>query len=330
MRFFKNTNIPFVKIRFYAYFVSLFVLLVGIGGIVINGLNWSIDFTSGVAMELNMTPADKTVPALKIEDLRKALKDKGFKEAEIQGVGKPEDAHFLIKNKITPIKGDKNTRQQILAVIEQSFPQYIKGRDIEKDVIVQSDEVGPKVGSELRSQALFAVLLSMLLMIVYIWIRFELTFGVSAILAIFHDVFCLVGIFAITGKEITIQIVAALLTLVGYSINDTIVVYDRIREDLRIYRKDPYETVFNNAINKTLTRTTITAGTTLLTALALYFFGGTVIHDFAFAMVIGLILGTYSSIFVASNLVIDYYHVTHQDKSSLQTLTSKSTTSKKR
>jgi preprotein translocase SecF subunit len=125
------------------------------------------------------------------------------------------------------------------------------------------------------------------------------------------------------GKEITVSVIAALLTIVGYSINDTIVIYDRIREDLRIYRKDSYEVVFNNAMNRTLSRTTITSGTTLLSSLALYFFGGTVIHDFAFAMSLGIIFGTYSSIFVASNLVIDYYHITNKEKSSLQTLTSK-------
>jgi preprotein translocase SecF subunit len=136
-------------------------------------------------------------------------------------------------------------------------------------------------------------------------------------------VFCIVGIFAITGKEFTIQVIAALLTIVGYSINDTIVIYDRIREDLRIYRKEPYEVVFNNAMNKTLSRTTITVFTTFLATLALYIFGGTVIHDFAFAILLGLILGTYSSIFVASNLVIDYYRITHHDKVSLQTLANK-------
>lgn len=325
MRFFGKTNIPFVKIRYYAYTLSVIIILVGIIGIVAKGLNWSIDFTSGVAMELNLAPVDTATPALDIETLRNVLRDNGFKDAEIQRIGLMGTSHFLIKTKGSA----QGTGNKIIEVITQNFPEYTKGKDIKEDVVLSIDEVGPKVGKELRSQALFAVLLSMLLMIIYIWIRFELTFGVSAILAILHDVFCIVGIFAITGKEITIQVIAALLTLVGYSINDTIVVYDRIREDLRIYRKDPYETVFNNAMNKTLSRTVITAGTTLLTALALYFFGGTVIHDFAFAMVLGLIFGTYSSIFVASNLVIDYYHLSHQDKASLQTLTSKSTSKKR-
>jgi preprotein translocase SecF subunit len=320
MRFFTKTNIPFVKIRYYAYALSILILLPGIYGMVVKGINWSIDFTSGVALEVNLKPVDASTPPVHIDKLRSILKDNGFKDAEIQVVGQPENAHFLIKTQGSAIAG---TGQKIAQVIAQNLPEITKGMDIKRDMIVQIDEVGPKVGAELRSQALLSVLLSMFLMIIYIWIRFELTFGVSAILAIFHDVFCLVGIFALTGKEMTIQVIAALLTLVGYSINDTIVVYDRIREDLRIFRKEPYEVVFNNAMNKTLSRTTITAGTTLLAALALFFFGGTVIHDFAFAMVLGLILGTYSSIFVASNLVIDYYHLTSQDKSSLQTLANK-------
>lgn len=325
MRIFQHANFPFVKIRYYAYALSLAILLVGIFGIAFKGLNWSIDFTSGVAMEIDMTPVNQTTPALHIDKLRSLLRAEGFKDVEIQSVGQSGSSQFLIKTKGTA----QGTGNKLINIISTRFPEYTAGRDIKKDVILQIDEVGPKVGGELRSQAMLAVIISLILMIIYIWIRFELTFGVSAILAIFHDVICIVGIFALTGKEITVQIIAALLTIVGYSINDTIVVYDRIREDLRIYRKDSYETVFNNAMNKTLSRTTITAGTTLLAALALYFFGGSVIHDFALAMVLGLIFGTYSSIFVASNLVIDYYHLTHKEKSSLQTLTSKVQTKKR-
>jgi len=319
MRLFTKTNIPFVKIRYYAYAFSLLILLPGIYGMIFNGMNWSIDFTSGVALEVNLKPANPATPIVHIDKLRTILKDNGFKDAEIQIVGAPKDAHFLIKTQGSTTAG---TGQKIVKILAQNLPEIAKSVD-NKDMIVQIDEVGPKVGAELRSQALLAVLLSMFLMIIYVWVRFELTFGISAILAIFHDVFVIVGIFALTGKEMTIQVIAALLTIVGYSINDTIVIYDRIREDLRIYRKDPYEVVFNNAMNKTLSRTTITAGTTLIAALAIYFFGGPVIHDFAFAMVLGLMFGTYSSIFVASNLVIDYYRITKQDKASLQTLAAK-------
>ncbi len=319
MRLFKKTHIPFVKIRKTTYIISLLIIILGIVGLVTKGLNWSIDFTSGVAMELDLSPVETGTKPLQIETLRNILINNGYKEAEIQRVGEADNSHFLIKTKGSAT----GTGNEIIRLLIDKLPEYTQGKDINNQLVLQIDEVGPKIGKELRSQAIMAILIALVLMIIYIWIRFELTFGIAAILALFHDVFCIVGIFALMGKEITIQIIAALLTIVGYSINDTIVIYDRIREDLRVYRKEPYEIIFNNAMNRTLSRTTITAGTTLLTALSLYFFGGTVIHDFALAISLGIIFGTYSSIFVASNVVIDYYHVFHQEKASLQTLTSK-------
>lgn len=323
MRIFQNTKIPFVGIRYYAYALSAILILAGLVGIVVNGLNWSVDFTSGVAATVNLKAMDTTVPPLKIEKLRSVLKSNGFPEAEIQHVGEVEDASFMIKIKSKTSSSDvsSDTKGIILDLIQANFPEYVKGKDISKDVIAEIYEVGPKVGGELRTAALLAVLVSLLLMIIYIWFRFELTFGLMAILALFHDVFIIVGIFAITGREITVQIIAALLTIVGYSINDTIVIFDRIREDLKIHRKEPVAEVFNRSINQTLSRTTITAGTTLFTALALFFFGGSVLHDFAFAMCLGIFFGTYSSIFVASNLVIDLNAITHKEKSTLQHLT---------
>jgi preprotein translocase SecF subunit len=161
-------------------------------------------------------------------------------------------------------------------------------------------------------------------MIIYIWIRFEFTFGLMAILALAFDVVFVLGVFALTGKEVTMQIIAALLTIVGYCINDTIVVFDRIREDLKIYRKDPVKEVFNRAINTTLSRTILTAGTTLITALSLYFFGGAVLHDFALAISLGIIVGTLGSIFLASGLVVDTYKVAAvEEKKAVQKLTRK-------
>ncbi|MDD4308780.1 MAG: protein translocase subunit SecF [Candidatus Cloacimonetes bacterium] len=323
MRIFQNTNIPFVGIRYYAYALSAILLLAGIVGLAVNGLNWSIDFTSGVAAKVNLKPVEASVPPLKIDKLRSILKSNGFPEAEIQFVGDEENASFMIKIKSKTSSSDvsSDTKGQILDIIQANLPEYVKGKDISRDVIEEIYEVGPKVGGELRTAAKLAVFVSLILMIVYIWFRFELTFGLMAILALFHDVFIILGIFAITGKEITVQIIAALLTIVGYSINDTIVIFDRIREDLKIHRKEPIPEVFNRSINQTLSRTTITAGTTLFTALALYFFGGSVLHDFAFAMCLGIFFGTYSSVFVASNLVIDINSITHKEKKTLQHLT---------
>jgi len=240
-------------------------------------------------------------------------------------VGPVEEASFMIKIKSKTSTSDvsADTKTKILEIIKTNLPEYVKDKDMNRDVVEEIYEVGPKVGGELRTASMFAVLISLVLMIAYIWFRFEFTFGLMAILALFHDVFIIVGIFAITGKEITVQIIAALLTIVGYSINDTIVIFDRIREDLKIHRKDHMADVFNRSINNTLSRTIITAGTTLFTALALFFFGGTVLHDFAFAMSLGIFFGTYSSIFVASNLVIDLNAITHKEKKAIQHLTKK-------
>ncbi len=325
MRLFKNTNIQFVKSRYVAYAVSLIILVVGLVGLATQGLNWSIDFTSGVAAKVNLKAVDASVPPLKIDQLRSVLGKNGYPEAEIQYVGDPSESTFMIKikSRTDNTAVSTETKNVILKVISEQLPEYVKGKDVNSEVIEEIYEVGPKVGGEMRTQAMLSVLIALLLIIVYIWFRFELTFGVMAVLALFHDVLCIVGIFAITGKEITVQIIAALLTIVGYSINDTIVIFDRIREDLKVYRKDPYDVVFNRAMNSTLSRTVITAGTTLFTALALYFFGGTVLHDFAFAMTLGVIFGTYSSIFVASNMVIDWYRITNKQKQSIQHLTKK-------
>lgn len=325
MRLFTNTNLPFVKIRYVAYAISVVLLLAGLIGIFTKGLNWSIDFTSGVSAKVNLKSIDASIPNPPVAKLRAVLKSNGFPEAEIQHIGDPENGSFLIKikSKADTDNVSEDAKDKILSILQVSFPDNVKGRDLSREVIEEIYVVGPKVGGELRTQAMLAVIISLILMIIYIWFRFEFTFGLMGIVALFHDVTIIVGVFALTGKEISIQIIAALLTIVGYSINDTIVIFDRIREDLKVYRKEPVENVFNRSINSTLSRTTITAGTTLFTALALYFFGGTVLNDFAFAMVLGIFFGTYSSIFVASNLVLDFYHISHKEKKAIQHLTKK-------
>jgi len=167
--------------------------------------------------------------------------------------------------------------------------------------------VGPKIGEELKSQAVLAVLYALVLILIYVAIRFDFKFGVAAIAATLHDIVMSVGIFSLANKEISLAVVAAFLTIVGYSLNDTIVVFDRIREDLRSMRRESYATVVNTAVNQTLSRTILTGGTTLIAVLFLYFMGGSVIHDFAFALIIGIVIGTYSSIFIASPLVVDWH-----------------------
>lgn len=323
MRLMQNTNINFVGMRKVAYVISVILILAGVVGLFVRGLNWSIDFTSGVAAKVDMKAADSSVPPIMIDELRTVLKNNGFPEAEIQHVGPVDDATFMIKIKSAESKAEVSgdTKNVIIDIITQNFPKHVEGRDVNRDVIEEIYEVGPKVGSELRTNSMLAVVIALILMIVYIWFRFELTFGLMAIAALAHDVIIIVGIFALTGKEITIQIIAALLTIVGYSINDTIVIFDRIREDLKLRRKEPISQVINDSINETLSRTVITSGTTFITALSLYLFGGTVLNDFAFAICLGVFFGTYSSIFVASNLVIDITKATHKEKQAVQHLT---------
>lgn len=320
MRMFKNANVPFVKNRNIFFILSALLVIFSIVGIFVKNLNWSTDFKGGVTVIVNMQPKDAKVKALNIDQLRKVINDGGFEDAEIQYIGSREDVTFQIK-----VGGkDANTiKDKLTEVLSTQLNDYTQGRDMQKDVIREISTVGAKAGMEMRNKAILAVAVALLLMIIYIWIRFEFTFGLMGIVALFHDVIIIVGIFAWTGKEISMTIVAALLTIVGYSINDTIVIFDRIREDLKIYRKDPVPVIFNRSINATLSRTVITAGTTLLTSLALLFFGGPVIHDFALAMSLGIIFGTYSSIFVASNLVLDTMKATNQEKQSIKKLTKK-------
>lgn len=320
MRIFKNANFPFVHIRKVAYAISAVLVLASIIALFVNGLNWSTDFTGGVTAMIDLKSRKAGVQPLNIDALRKVINDSGFQEAEIQFVGDESDAVFQIK-----VKGDdeEKIKDQLTEVITTQLSDYTQDRDIQNEVFLEISTVGAKAGAQMRSSAIIAVLIALALMVIYIWIRFEFTFGLMAILALFHVVLIVVGVFSITGKEITMTIIAALLMIVGYCINDTIVVFDRIREDLKIYRKDTVPVIFNRALNTTLSRTVITSGTTLFTTLALLFFGGTVIHDFALAITLGVIIGTYSSIFIASNLVLDTMKVSHQEKQSIKHLTKK-------
>lgn len=307
-------------IRKITYAISIIFVLAGLIGLFTRGLNWSIDFTSGVAAKVDLLALDSSVSPIKIDELRSILMDNGFPEAEIQHVGAVEASTFMIKLKSKQADDEvsADTKTRIIEIIRENFPEHIKGRDMNSDVILELYEVGPKVGGELRTQSLLAVAIALVLMIIYIWFRFELTFGLMAILALAHDVIIIVGIFALTGKEISVQIIAALLTIVGYSINDTIVIFDRIREDLKAKRKEPMAQVINSSINETLSRTIVTSLTTFITAFSLYLFGGAVLHDFAFAICLGVIFGTYSSIFIASNLVLDFNKLTNREKQTAQ------------
>jgi preprotein translocase subunit SecF len=187
----------------------------------------------------------------------------------------------------------------IIGMLEKDF--YLSGFTLSAG---ETKIVGPKVGSDLRREAVYVTLAGLAAMLVYIWFRFELIYGVSAVIAVFHDVLITIGLFSLFGKEITLSVIAALLTLVGYSMNDTIVVFDRVRENLPSSKRENFMDLVNRSINQTLSRTLLTSGLTFLAVLSLYLFGGNVIHGFAFAMVVGVLIGTYSSIAIASPILV--------------------------
>lgn len=294
MWLFKDANYPFMKWRKYAFAVSLLLTVIPIASIVAHGgLRYSIDFTGGTLVQVEF---DQPVAT---ETLRAALGDMpGLESFEVQRFGEPEDV--VIRAQVPPGEEEEfggRIRDQLQAAPE------LEGRTFE---IMRSEAVGPKIGDELKSQALMAILYALILILIYVAIRFDFKFGAAAIVATLHDIVVSVGVFSLMNKEISLAVVAAFLTVVGYSLNDTIVVFDRIREDLRAMRKESYEELVNRAINETLSRTIITGGTTLLVLLFLYFLGGEVIHDFAFALIIGILIGTYSSIMIAAPVVVEW------------------------
>ena len=305
MRFFGKTKIDFIGKRRIAFAISLVIILAGIVSLVINkGPNYSIDFTGGVSMELELTPVKEGAQAIEIQAIRDALTNAGIQDAEIQEIKGAEGRQLvLIKTQVVGDMKDK-TSTKVIDVIKKEFPNNVDSETL----IRLQEEVGPKIGEELKGKAILAIFWALLGIILYIWWRFEFTFGLAAVAALFHDIIITVGIFSLLGKDISLSIVAALLMIVGYSLNDTIVVFDRIREDLKIYRKESYGSIINHSINETLSRTIITSLTTFVVVLSLYIFGGSVIHDFAFAILVGVVVGTYSSIFVASPLMVEHFN----------------------
>jgi preprotein translocase SecF subunit len=292
---FKNANYPFFRYKNLGYAISIGLTVLALGAIAVRGgLRYSIDFTGGTLVQLKFEePVESQV-------LREALATvEGLSSSEVQRFGDPTDV--VIRAQV-PAGEEDVFGDRIESHLRQA-PQ-LEGRDFQ---VVRTEAVGPKIGEELKTQAVLAILYALVLILIYVAIRFDLKFGVAAIAATLHDIVMSVGIFALFDKEISLAVVAAFLTIVGYSLNDTIVVFDRIREDLRAMRRESYATVVNTAVNQTLSRTVLTSGSTLLTVLFLYFIGGPVIHDFAFALIVGIVIGTYSSIFIAAPLVVDWH-----------------------
>jgi preprotein translocase subunit SecF len=297
---FRGVNVDWLRLK--GYFLG-FSLIFSVAGIVSMASHWSsigspvplgVDFKGGTQVQVRF---DRTPDLNKV---RGATAAAGIRDASIQTiktVDEPNANEVLIS---LPEQQDESSldagRQQIVGALQAHYDNPFTVRNVQV--------VGPTVGKQLEKQALLATLYSMAGMLVYLWFRFQLIYGVAAVVACFHDTLITVGAFALLNKEISLTVIAAILTLVGYSMNDTIVVFDRIRENLRLSRRESLPDVVNRSINQTLSRTVLTSGLTFLTVLSLFIFGGQVLNGFSFALVVGILIGTYSSIAIAAPMLV--------------------------
>ncbi|MBN2427509.1 MAG: protein translocase subunit SecF [Deltaproteobacteria bacterium] len=284
-----DINIDFIGKRKLAVVFSAILILIGLVSLVLKGgPNYGIDFAGGTLVQLKFTESTKAA------DIKGALKDLKMGTVTVQQFG-DEPNEFLVR---TPTETEiEGLGQQILETLEN---HYGSG----KVEMRRAEMVGPQVGKDLRQKGLLAICYAMIGILIYVTWRFEFRFAVGAIVALIHDVLVTLGVFSLFGREIDLPVIAAFLAIIGYSLNDTIIVYDRIRENMGKYHKETFPFIINRSINETLSRTLMTSFTTLVVVLALFIFGGGVINNFAFALLVGILIGTYSSIFVASPLLI--------------------------
>jgi len=303
----QEPRVPFINARMIAAILSVLAILASIFLFTTRGLNYGIDFTGGTVIEIGSVTQE-----LEDAQIRSALVDIGYGDAQIQGIQPPAGSTTTdgvpITNKLFRIglqlqdetgEEGQGAQQAALDKVKAGLKEEIG------DFFVRNTEVvGSQVSGELRRKGLMSVALALIMVLGYIWLRFEWQFGLGAVMALAHDVILTIGVFSLTQIEFNLTIIAAILTIVGYSLNDTVIVYDRIRENLRKFKKKPLPEVLNIAINDTLSRTILTSLTTLLALIALYVLGGSALKGFSFAMIWGVFVGTYSSIFVASPLLL--------------------------
>ena len=284
----EKNNIPFNLFYKKFNYLSLFLIFVSMLFLLFKGLNYGVDFKGGTLIELRTN--DNTIS---ISDLRKSFTNMNLGDVSVKNFGNDND--FIVK-----FEKKEN--------LEENFIENLKN-ELKKDLgnsfnFRRVESVGPKVSSELLKSGILAILLSLGAMLIYIWIRFEWQFSLGAIAAIFHDVIITLGFFSILNLEINLSIVAAVLTIVGYSMNDTVVIFDRVRENLKKFSDIKIFDLTNISINETLSRTIITSATTLLALLSIFIFGGEILKGFSFAMILGVIIGTYSSIYIANPILV--------------------------
>ncbi|MFL2989539.1 MAG: protein translocase subunit SecF [Candidatus Neomarinimicrobiota bacterium] len=301
MQIIKNSDIDFINNSKLTVILSCALVLAGIFSLIINnGPKLSIDFKGGtlIAVKYNQ-PININEFRSKLIDININGQKFDFSSSEIKHFGNTSSVALRVaefENEPENFSGD------IIEVLKTIYPNSLP-KD-KKDFVLSKDKISPKVGSELSVKAIMAIVYALSLILIYISLRFEFIFAIGAIAAIAHDVIITLGIFSILGYEISLSVIAAFLTIVGYSLNDTIVIFDRIRENLKTLKRGSIIDTVNRSINESLSRTIVTSLTTLFVVLILYFFGGEVIHSFSFALIIGVLIGTYSSIFVASLIVV--------------------------
>ena len=293
MRLFGKTNIDFMGQRKIWYMVSLSVILIGMVSLFIKGIDYGIDFLGGTELIVQFNQP------VQISDVRSAMDRVGLGRAEIKTFGSPRDILVrTVEQAEGNVIGDK-----IQAALKEQFPSN-------PYTVLKEDKIGPKIGAELRTNAMYAIVASLIAIWLYIGFRFKFTYGVGAVVALFHDVLVTLGMISIFdgvfNLEISQNMIAAFLTLVGLSVNDTVVIFDRIRENQKIFRSMPLTELINKSLNETLSRTIITSGTVFLVLVVMLIFGGEVIRGFSFALTIGIVTGTYSSIYMASAVVLEW------------------------
>lgn len=288
-----GTDFPFMKYRRIAYAVSIVGVLVTIAWLVMQGgPRYSVDFTGGTVLQF------RTQPAVASEQVRAVLEGAGLGSYELQQISGEQGHEYLLRIR-TP-----HSASQLGETVGAALTAQVPGTTFE---VRRAELVGPKVGNELREKAVWAILGSLAGILLYVGIRYEFKFAFGAVVALFHDVLLTVGFLCFTNREISLTVIAALLTIAGFSINDKVVVFDRIRERSKALRKETHTRAMDIAVNETLSRTVITNTTVFLSALALLVWGGDVLRDFSFATVVGILIGTYSSVYLASALALDIW-----------------------
>ena len=293
LRLFANAHYDFISLRRWAYAVTGLFIVPGLIWLAVHGLNYSIEFTGGTLVQVqSKKPVD-------VGSLRAGLDREGLHGAEIQNFGAPNE--FVVRARVAKPGTDANDTQATADAVRHALTTVLGPGNF---TILRTEAVGPKVGSELRTKAFLAIFLSFFAVLAYLAYRFEWRFGLAAVIATFHDIVATIAFIGFLRLEVSLTVVAAVLSMVGYSLNDTIIIFDRVRENLKKYKKESFEQILNRSINETLPRSVLTHGTTLSSLTALIIFGGEVIRPFALVMFFGVFTGTFSSIYIASPVLM--------------------------